>query len=274
MAHVLIPTDFSPNALNAALYALELYGAEGNTFTVLHCYMMPNGESTMWNITDQLAKASLEDLSAFTTSLRAKLPDAKHRLELKSERGYLPEVISVYKNRPNAPDLVVMGTQGASGIEHVLMGTNTTDVIKRGGMPVLAVPAQAMFKPPKLIILTDDSGPVDAATTNMLLDVVQRTGATVVVLRMINEGVHVGAQERPACSFEVALSAVAHGHVYMSGEDLIGVLDEQILRSDAEMFAVVHRERGWVEGLFHRSMAARLAMHTHIPLLVLQQPVA
>jgi len=70
MAHVLIPTDFSPNALNAALYALELYGAEGNTFTVLHCYMMPNGESTMWNITDQLAKASLEDLSAFTTSLR------------------------------------------------------------------------------------------------------------------------------------------------------------------------------------------------------------
>ena len=49
--HILIPTDLSPNALNAALYALELYGAEGNTFTLLHCYAMPShGESILWNL--------------------------------------------------------------------------------------------------------------------------------------------------------------------------------------------------------------------------------
>ena len=36
MALILIPTDFSPTALNAALYALELYGAEDNTFTILN----------------------------------------------------------------------------------------------------------------------------------------------------------------------------------------------------------------------------------------------
>jgi len=274
MAHILIPTDFSPNALNAALYALELYGAEGNLFTVLNCYMMSHGESAMWNIDDQLVRTSMEDLSTFTTSLRAKLPGSKHRLELKSERGHLPEVISVYKDRPNAPDLVVMGTQGATGIEHVLMGTNTADAIKRGGMPVLAVPAQAMFKPPAKIILLDDGSPVDASATRMLLDVVQRTGAAVVVLRMSNEDVQMGSQERPHCSFEAALIDIPHGHVYMSGEDLISVLDEQISRIDPEMFTVVHRQRGWVEGLFHRSMAGRLAMHSHIPMLVLQQPFA
>lgn len=274
MAHILIPTDFSANALNAALYALELYGAEGNTFTVLHCYMMPSGESTMWNIDDQMAKASKEELTTFMTSLHAKLTGGTHQLEMRSERGYLPEVISVYKNRPNAPDLVVMGTQGATGIEHVLMGTHTADVIKRGGMPVLAVPAQAMYELPKRIILTDDGIPVDPATARMLLDVVKRSGATVVVLRMINEDVRVGPAKPSACSFEAVLDTVAHSHVYMGGDHLMDVLNDQIRRSDADMIAVVHRQRGWVEGLLHRSTAARLAMHTHVPMLVLQQPRA
>ncbi|MBK9194682.1 MAG: universal stress protein [Flavobacteriales bacterium] len=268
------PPDLSSNALNAALYALELYGAEGNTFTLLHCYAMPrHGESILWNIDDLMRKNSQEDLSKFATSLRAKLPGMQHQLELKSDRGYLREVIKVHRNRPNAPDLVVMGTQGATGIEHVLMGTNTADVIKHAGISVLAVPAQATFTTPKRIILTDDGDPVEPAVMSTLLDIVQRTGAMVVVLRMINEDVHVGPEEPPVCSFEAVLSAVSHSHVYMSGEDLAGVLGDQIRRSDAELLAVVHRQRGWVQQLFHRSTATRLAMHTHVPMLVLQQPV-
>ena len=56
MAHILIPTDFSGNALNAALYAIHLHGADGNTFTVLNSYMLPRGAaSTMWSIDDLLA---------------------------------------------------------------------------------------------------------------------------------------------------------------------------------------------------------------------------
>ncbi|HRH68146.1 MAG TPA: universal stress protein [Flavobacteriales bacterium] len=275
MAHILIPTDFSPNALNAALYAMELYGAEGNTFTILHCYMMSApGRGVMLNIDDQLKKNAMEDLAAFVDSLRAKLPGSRHQMVVKCERGYVPEVISVYKDREDAPDIVVMGTQGATGIEHVLMGTNTADAIKRGGLPLLAVPAQAVFEPPGHIILADDSSPVAPTTANALLDIVQRTGARVAVLRMINEDVHAGTEEPQICSFETVFGAQAHSHVYMSGTDLLGVIDEQIERSGAGMIAIVHRERGWLEGLFHRSLSARLAMHTHIPLLVLQDPGA
>lgn len=272
MAHILVPTDFSPNALNAALYALELYGAEGNTFTILHCYMMPSGASTLLNLDDRLATASQQDLADFVTSLREKLPGSKHQVETRSERGFLPEVINVYKDRPNAPDVVIMGTQGATGIDHVLMGTNTADAIKRGGMPVLAVPAQALFTPLDKIILTDDGSPVDTSATRVLLDVVRRTGANVVVLRMINEEVALPAGGTPVCSFEAVLRGVPHTHVYLSGDDLTQVLDDHIHRSGAGMLAVVHRQRGWLQGLLHRSASARLAMHTNIPLLVLQQP--
>jgi len=66
MAHVLIPTDYSTNALNAALYAVQLYGNEGNVFTILNTYMLPRGAaSTMWSIDDLLAKESAEGLHIF-----------------------------------------------------------------------------------------------------------------------------------------------------------------------------------------------------------------
>src|SRR5690606_8262838 len=42
-------------------------------------------------------------------------------------------------------DLIVMGTQGASGIGKALLGTNTAHVIKDSQVPVLVVPNKAMF---------------------------------------------------------------------------------------------------------------------------------
>jgi hypothetical protein len=66
MAHVLIPTDFSGNSLKAAQYAVQLFGIEGNTFTVLNSYMLPHGAaSTMWSIDDLLAKESHEGHGRF-----------------------------------------------------------------------------------------------------------------------------------------------------------------------------------------------------------------
>ncbi|MBK6549167.1 MAG: universal stress protein [Flavobacteriales bacterium] len=49
-----------------------------------------------------------------------------------------------------------MGTQGASGVKEVFMGTNTADVIKHSRLPVLAVPEQARHTGSTRIVLADD----------------------------------------------------------------------------------------------------------------------
>ncbi len=41
MAHILLPTDFSDGSLNACAYALDLFGTDGNTFTLVHSYIDP-----------------------------------------------------------------------------------------------------------------------------------------------------------------------------------------------------------------------------------------
>jgi nucleotide-binding universal stress UspA family protein len=38
-----------------------------------------------------------------------------------------------------------------------------------------------------------------------------------------------------------------------------------------QLVAMVHRKRGFLDGLFHTSTAKRMALHTNLPLLVLRQ---
>lgn len=272
MAHVLIPTDFSTNALNAALYAIQLHGAEGNVFTVLNAYMLPRGAaSTMWSIDDLLAKEAREGVDAFVEKLKGEHPEAaKAEIRTACEHGDLPLVVSRFAQDEDAPELVVMGTQGASGLKEVLMGSNTADVIKHGGLPVLAVPQDARYRTPRRIVLAEDGGPVDKATLKVLLDIARWSQAEVMIVRVV-EREDDAADPGPAALYDEVMGAIPHSHHFISGENVNTALHDMADQSDADLVVVTHRQRGLFEQLFHRSTATKLAMHTHIPMLVLQQ---
>jgi nucleotide-binding universal stress UspA family protein len=271
MAHLLLPTDYSSNSLNAAIFAVQLYGDEGNVFTVLNTYMLPRGAaSTMWSIDDLLAKESAQGLNIFVEKLKQELPGRKPEIRVLSEHGDLPNVIVRFQDDPDRPELIVMGTQGASGLKEVLMGSNTADVIKRTPFPVLAVPENASYRTPRRIILADDGGPVDRTTLKVLLDVARWSQAEVMIVRVINEESTVESGDAGSV-YDDLLGAIPHSHHYISGENVNMALHDLADQSDADMVVVIHRHRGLFEQLFHRSIATKLAMHTHIPMLVLQQ---
>ncbi len=271
MAHIIIPTDFSSNSLNAALFAIQLYGDEGNVFTVLNSYMLPRGAaSTMWSIDDLLAKESVQGINIFVSKLSEELNNLKPEIRVSSEHGDLPNVISRFASDADAPELVVMGTQGASGLKEVLMGSNTADVIKRSQLPVLAIPENARYRSPRRIVLADDGGPVDKQTIKVLLDIARWSQAEVMIVRVTDEDTTMETGSSSSV-YDTLLGAIPHSYHYISGENVNTALHDLADQSDADLVVVIHRQRGLFEQLFHRSTATKLAMHTHIPMLVLQQ---
>jgi nucleotide-binding universal stress UspA family protein len=271
MAHILIPTDFSGNSLKAAQYAVQLFGVEGNTFTVLNSYMLPRGAaSTMWSIDDLLAKESHEGVELFTARLREDPLLANAVLVAACEHGDLPNVVSRFNDDPDPPSLVVMGTQGASGLKEVLLGSNTADVIKRGGIPVLAVPQDTPAKLPQRIMVADDGGPVDPEATAILLKIARNTKAHVMVARVSTPD-NEGQEPSGESAYAALLGDIPTSYHYLSGENVHAALNELAEKSNVDIVVVLHRQRGLFEQLFHRSTATKLAMHTHIPMLVLQQ---
>ncbi len=270
MEHIVIPTDFSDNSLNAAMFALDLFGPIDFEYTVLNCYDMPAyGDSGMLSIEKHMENASKEGLDAYIGKLNLKLTKKDYLLRPRSVRGQLGRVIHNYGRRGRTPALVVMGTQGASGVKEVFMGTNTADVIKHSRLPVLAVPEQARHTGSTRIVLADDGGGVDRTAVAILVDILRRTGSDLIVTRVVNENTN--AKIGGGTALDQALEGLPYTTVNLSGEDVMKELNDEVARSKAGMLAVVHRERGVFDRLFHRSIAVRLSMQTHTPMLVLQQ---
>jgi nucleotide-binding universal stress UspA family protein len=271
MAHLLLPSDLSANAYNAARYAIHLYGAEGNVFTVLNSYLVPHDPvSGTWTADEVIASSAREGLDRFIADLREEFHT--QRLDLRSVIGagdVAGAVIGV-ADGDEPLDLVVMGTQGASGLQEVLMGTHTADVIKRSGLPVLCVPEQAEYRVPRRIVLADDGAPLEHTSLKILLDIARWSKAEVMIVRVVDPE-RDAESESSDSPYDALLGAIPRSHHFVSGDNVTNALHDMADQSDADLVVVLHRHRGLFEQLFHRSTAARLAMHTHIPMLVLQQ---
>jgi nucleotide-binding universal stress UspA family protein len=57
----------------------------------------------------------------------------------------------------------------------------------------------------------------------------------------------------------------------MSADNVTTVINDLADQSDADLVVMVHRHLGFFNSLFHASSTKRLVMHSHVPLLVLEQ---
>ena len=146
MKTILVPTDFSEQAQvaldlahgiarksSATVQLLSVVEApQGTSFSAMGEVTAPDGMDSMFFA--QLLKRQRERLEKL-------VKDPKYQdisLEGEVEIGNPYESISQSITERDV-DLVVMGTQGSSGMEEILVGSNTEKVVRRAKCPVLTV---------------------------------------------------------------------------------------------------------------------------------------
>lgn len=158
MGKILVPIDFSENSIIAARYAREIALENQDELVFLHVYtkhvnqyanFVVHGE----HIVDPTVKDAERKLSEVVNEVNEKSPTLT--VSQLFNEGVLSEVIAKETTKNNYK-VVVMGTKGASGIESVLIGSNTYDVIKDAQIPILAIPAYATaYKKDTIALLTN-----------------------------------------------------------------------------------------------------------------------
>lgn len=149
---ILVPVDFSPNSRVAYYYAIELalqFKAS------LHLY---HSTTPYIQDPDLNLKEKEQDYSRMRERMKRKIRGWIHKAtergvnchfhsSLGNARNEIPKQINSGKY-----DLVVMGTKGASRMKGLLIGSNTSHVILRSEIPVLAIPEKFKFKNFKKIL--------------------------------------------------------------------------------------------------------------------------
>lgn len=140
MKRILVPTDFSEHAEDALKVAAQIAKKNDSEIILLHMLELPH----------QSNDAILGGISIPETMLFMK--KANETLDEVASKPYLDgiavtEVVKMDKpihgitqiSKDYYVDLIVMGSHGSTGIEELLIGSNTEKVVRNSEIPVLVI---------------------------------------------------------------------------------------------------------------------------------------
>ncbi|AXB56479.1 universal stress protein [Flavobacterium fluviale] len=140
MKRILVPTDFSEHAEDALKVAAQIAKRNNSEIILLHMLELPH----------QSNDAIMGGVSIPESMLFMK--KANEMLDEAASREYLNEISVTEVVKMDKPihgitqiskdydvDLIVMGSHGSSGVEELLIGSNTEKVVRNSEIPVLVI---------------------------------------------------------------------------------------------------------------------------------------
>ncbi len=274
MKNILVLTDFSNNAYNALFNACQLYKGDPCTFHLLNVYNGFIGVQGLINdgpLEQQLKALSMEGLEKTYHRIKLDGPDPGHVFKIISEKGDLVSVVSRMASYI-AIDLIVMGNSGSSEIDAIFMGNNAVNLI--GGTkdcPILAIPKEIGFKPPKKIaFVTDYARCYDAGLLMPFLELAKKHLPQVFVMHINEERALSRFQETNRqilmdylAPLDYSMHWMPH---YRTKAGTINVFLDELM---VDMLVMVNHEHSIIERLTREPVIKRVAYNLDIPFLIL-----
>jgi nucleotide-binding universal stress UspA family protein len=141
---ILLPTDFLPHAEHALKIAADLARTYDAELMLLHvhevgAFELPNGYVT--NMPSELDRM-YEQLNQRLAELEQRAREiGARRVHTRVVQGPILKEIASFASDY---DLIVMGSHGRKGIEHLLLGSVAESVLQRAPCPVLIVRTAAV----------------------------------------------------------------------------------------------------------------------------------
>ena len=274
MKTILIATDFSPSAGNAARYAADMALAINAELSLFHTYQLPvmYSEVPVAVNSDVLLQDAGHNLAKIKDELSLRTGNKITISSSIREGSFFNELKEVCKEIK--PYAVVMGSQGTSAVERFLFGGHTIQAMKNLDWPLITVPPDAHFSAVKKIGLACDlDNVVDTIPADELALLVNDFNASLHVL-------NTGKQNRydPEIVFESGLLQEMIGslkpayHFIESENTDQGILDF-VEKNNIDLLLVMPKRRGFFESLLHSSSTRKFVLHSHVPVMAIHQQV-
>ena len=260
MPTIIVPTDLSQVADNAARYAAQMIkGHYDVNFILYHVYENDEDKDNA-NILMQKLKEELQ---------------GKHyiKVEIRMEEGgdFIDELEK--EARHCDADLIVMGITGKTGksrLEQVFMGSNTLKMIERNVCPVLVIPATAQYFEIKNVCLLSDFKNVEDSMPDVPIKKVLNLFRPALHVVNVNSDHYVALTPEYMSERGRLLEMFKeyHPEFYFIGTfDLVETVQTFVADKKIDMLITVPRNHSFFGNLFKTSKTKQLVYESSIPIL-------
>ncbi len=277
MEKIIIPTDFSENALNAARYTLELFKYFKCEIIIVHAFADEvyakkeiKLQSVFKDVKKEIQKNSNKALQKFKAEVTKSFQNPKHQIATISVFGSLVDVVNDLVEKENI-DLVAMGTKGKTNDRKITFGSNTLQVIKYVKSPVLAVPESYHEILPKNILFPSDyMMPYKQRELKLVSLVAERITAGIQFLHISKID---SLSKRQLDNKELLELAFAKNKVSFltgSGNEVTESINRFIEDYDIDLLVMVNSRHSYLENILYTSTLEKIGLHIKIPFIILQ----
>lgn len=275
---LLVPTDFSENALSALHYAASFASAYSGLrpveLTLFHAVGLPHSVHAEEAIGLDFEKKESEEvlrLSQLESVIRNRYPSLS--LQSRCMPGLAVDAICQQSELLQS-DLIIMGTRGAGGLKEWLVGSNTAMLIRRSACPVLAIPQNHSFRPLKKILVAVNQDDDDIRNLKNLIELTSELETSITLVHINDSHEDDGYDKMQNWFNEKVRSTISYPQIEAvshSGSDVLHSLNQFLERDAFDWIMMSTRQRHLLERMFDRSLTEKMALHGSTPLLALHR---
>jgi nucleotide-binding universal stress UspA family protein len=184
MKRILVPTDFSPTSERALRFAVDMASKANGTVILYHVFTPAGGTFV----------GTAETRKQYDTQTKVKLAKQLQRFKKKVVGNNMDVAVStIVGHSPiidnilgfsehNQIDLIVMGTQGSSGLKKVIIGSVAARVIEKSDVPVLLVPEKFEWKEPEQFVFSTNYQKADRKALTLTVGLAKIYNAAMILV--------------------------------------------------------------------------------------------
>ena len=257
MTTVIVPTDFSDTANNAARYAAQmLRGQYEAKLILLHVYEKESEEAE--------TEATLLKLKE---EMQASGP-VKIETRCEESGDFIGSLDRLARHLD--ADLVVMGITGKNRLEKMFFGSNTLKMVERNVCPVLIVPPAAQFTEIKNVALTSDFKDVDVSIPVVPIKKVLNLFRPALHVVNVNSEHYVSLSEeylKQRADMQEMFGEFKPEFYFIGTYDVEETINQFAQDKQIDMLITIPRHRSMFTGFYKSSTTKKLAYESAIPLL-------
>lgn len=277
---ILLPTDFSVNALQAINYALELYKDEPCVFYLLNVFHI-NSDNLESILKMKPESEIFENAKSTSTSKMEKLvadigsgvhANSKHSFQTTTIFNNPLEAIKTMVEQKDI-ELIVMGTRGETNSRSKIYGSNALSVMEKvRNCPVIVVPQLAKLNLPKEIVFpTNYKSHHKRRQLKYLIDVAKRCDASIKVLHVLaNENLS-DQQLVKKKQLEGFFEDVDHSFHFLRSISVPTAINCFVDSRESDMVAFINKKHSFFASILNQPLVKGIAYDSRVPILVMHE---
>ena len=279
MRRILVPVDFSATSKKAFRFAVDIASKTDGMVVLSHLYT-PEKKSAFGSgeVVDENNKNAERNILKRLTRLRKKvLEESGANIVVSTFVGRTPVVNNILGfAEHNHIDMIVMGTQGASGLKKAIIGSVASKIVAESDVPVILIPEKFEMKKIEHVVFTTDIKKTDRRALPIVFDFAGLHDAKVTVVNMflkLHDADKKGQEEFKNYAFHVQKNYNISNLQFKQIEtaDVAKTMENLSEELSYDVLAMARRKLQPGDRLFQKSFTKEMAFITTEPLLVVPE---